>query len=129
MKILMKSWKSQKSCCFVKPNLTNWFGKKNSQSTKNLRVTQNWSYQKVFCIILSNLFFVLFGTKKWRTRWNNNRCHFFQIWDIAFSGIIVVIPIFLNGQSWSNSRCQGKNCTQRNKTRWNNNPTSSLTSS
>ena len=64
MKICLKSWKSSKYYCFVKLNLTNRFGKENSQFTKNIRKTQNWSYQKMFCIILSNFWFLCFWYEK-----------------------------------------------------------------
>ena len=55
-KICVKSGKSPKCYCFGKLNLTNRFGKENSQFTKNIRETQNWSYHKLFCMILSNFF-------------------------------------------------------------------------
>ena len=60
MKICLKSWKSQKCYCFGKLNLTNRFEKENSQFTKNIRETQNLSCQKLFCMILSNFWFLCF---------------------------------------------------------------------
>ena len=54
------SHESQKYYCFGKLNLTIRFGKENSQFTKNIRETQNWSYQKSFCMILSNFCFLCF---------------------------------------------------------------------
>ena len=64
MKICLKSRKSPKCYCFGKLNLNNRFGKENSKFSKNIRETQNWFYQHPFCMILSNLFLVLFGMKK-----------------------------------------------------------------
>ena len=57
---LLKVLKVSKILLFVKSNLINRFGKENSQFTKNIREKQNWSYQKMFCIILSNFWFLCF---------------------------------------------------------------------
>ena len=50
---------------FLLLSLINRFGKENSQFTKNIRETQNWSYQKLLCMILSNFcFFCAFWYEK-----------------------------------------------------------------
>ena len=45
---------------FLLLSLINRFGKENSQLAKYIRVTRNWSYQKLFCMILSNFCFLCF---------------------------------------------------------------------
>ena len=97
MKICLKSWKSPKCYCFVKLNLTDRFGKENSQFTKNIRKTQNWSYQKMFCIILSNFcFFVLFGMKKCFMLWK--MC--LVSWKFAWSHESLKNTIVLVNWTW-----------------------------
>ena len=49
---------------FLLLSLINRFGKENSQLAKYIRVTRNWSYQKLFCMILSNICFCAFLYEK-----------------------------------------------------------------
>ena len=64
---------------FLLLSLINWFGKENSQFTKNIRETKNWSYQKLFCMILSNFCFLCFlvwvGIFRMARPWWRHRCH------------------------------------------------------
>ena len=76
---------------FLLLSLIDRFGKKNSQLAKYIRVTRNWSYQKLFCMILSNIcFFVLFCKKKCFMLWKKN----LNSWKFSWS------PESLKNRTW-----------------------------